>query len=125
MKKLSFNKLERKNNSTGGFDYIIRSVKPHTEGLTELSNSFIENGFQFDNIDISNLDSQTSLIVSISVIDMDDSTLLQYVRDVLNKECYFFQNCSSLLTLLSCNIIVVILLRSGIVFYPLKELVDS
>lgn len=87
MKKLSFNKLERKNNSTGGFDYIIRSVKPHTEGLTELSNSFIENGFQFDNIDISNLDSQTSLIVSISVIDMDDSTLLQYVRDILNKEC--------------------------------------
>ena len=46
MKKLSFNKLERKNNPEGGFDYILRSVKPHTEGLTELSNSFIENGFQ-------------------------------------------------------------------------------
>ena len=79
MKKLSFNKLERKNNLLGGFDYIIRSVKPHTEGLTELSNSFIENGFKFDNIDISNLDSQTSLIVSISVM-----TIKKLILDYMN-----------------------------------------
>lgn len=87
MKKLSFNKLERKQGLFGGFEYTIRSVHPHKEGLTELSNSFVENNFNFEMVNIENVDSNTSLIVSISVIDMDDSDMLVILRKLLKTDC--------------------------------------
>ena len=87
MKKLSFNKLERKNSIVGGFDYIFRSIKPHNEGLTELLNSFVEKEYKFELIDNTNLDENTSLIVSISVIDMDDYQLLEKIKEILQLHC--------------------------------------
>ena len=87
MKKLSFNKLERKNSLMGGFEYSFRSIKPHTEGLTELANSFVEKGYQFEVVDNKNLDNETSLIVSISVIDMDDVELLEKIKEILKLDC--------------------------------------
>jgi len=87
MKKLSFNKLERKNALIGGFEYIFRSVKPHTEGLTELSNSLIEKGYEFEFISNHKIDNETSLIVSISVIDIDDNNLSNKIKEILNYNC--------------------------------------
>lgn len=86
MKKISFNKLERNQDELGNFTYSFRTIKDH-EGSTELLDSFVEKGYKFEQIHHTNIDINTSIVVSISVIDVDDINFLEEINKILNIDC--------------------------------------
>ena len=47
----------------------------------------VENNYKFDFVNFSDVDNETSLIVSISVIDMDDLDLLNEIKKILLINC--------------------------------------
>jgi len=87
MKKISFNKLERNQDELGNFTYSFRTIKDHNEGLTELLDSFVEKGYKFEQVHNSIIDTNTSIVVSISVIDMEDVNLCKEINKILNIDC--------------------------------------
>ena len=87
MKKISFNKLERNQDELGNFTYSFRTIKDHNEGLTELLDSFVEKGYKFEQVHNSIIDTNTSIVVSISVIDMGDVNLCKEINKILNIDC--------------------------------------
>lgn len=96
MKRLSYNKFLRKQNDVGEFEYFVEHTKNYS-GLTELLDSFLENGFKYENLPISELDNNTSLILSVSVIDMDSENYLD------NLKTYLKLNCKNTFIELSCH----------------------
>ena len=87
MKKISFNKLERNQDELGNFTYSFRTIKDHNEGLTELLDSFVEKGYKFEQVHNSIIDTDTSIVVSINVIDMEDVNLCKEINKILNIDC--------------------------------------
>ena len=87
MKKISFNKLERNQDELGNFTYSFRTIKDHNEGLTELLDSFVEKGYKFEQVHNSSIDTNTSIVVSINVIDMEDVNLCKEINKILNIDC--------------------------------------
>lgn len=87
MKKISFNKLERNQDELGNFTYSFRTIKDHNEGLTELLDSFVEKGYKFEQVHNSIIDTNTSIVVSINVIDMEDVNLCKEINKILNIDC--------------------------------------
>ncbi len=97
MKKISFNKLERNQDELGNFTYSFRTIKDHNEGLTELLDSFVEKGYKFEQVHNSIIDTNTSIVVSINVIDMQDINLCKEINKILNIDC------KNIFIELSCN----------------------
>lgn len=97
MKKISFNKLERNQDELGNFTYSFRTIKDHNEGLTELLDSFVEKGYKFEQVHNSIIDRNTSIVVSINVIDMQDINLCKEINKILNIDC------KNIFIELSCN----------------------
>lgn len=86
MKKVSFNKFLRKSNTSGGFEFYIENSKNYS-GITELMDSLYENGYKYENVNYESIDSETTYILSISVIDMDCLEFLNAIKKELTKKC--------------------------------------
>lgn len=87
MKKVCFVKLLRKSNTIlGGFEWYYQNVKPFDD-LTELLTSFSEKNFEIDYINFENVDSHTSVVLSIGTIDMVDVVFLDKLKRVFNMDC--------------------------------------
>ena len=100
MKKISFNKLERNQDELGNFTYSFRTIKDHNEGLTELLDSFVEKGYKFEQVHNSSIDTNTSIVVSINVIDMEDVNLCKEIKNIcqsnkIHYEHIIIDNCST------------------------------
>lgn len=87
MKKVCFVKLLRKDNKIlGGFEWYYQNVKPFDD-LSELLTSFSEKNFEIDYINFENVDSHTSIVLSIGTIDMNDVVFLDRLKKVFNMDC--------------------------------------
>jgi hypothetical protein len=90
MKKVCFAKLIRNNtpNLLGGpkFDWYFQNVKPFDD-ISEMVTSFYQFNFEIDSVVMDGIDSNTSIVLTISTIDMDDIVFLEHLKLIFNKEC--------------------------------------
>lgn len=90
MKKTCFVKLIRNNtpNLLGGpkFDWYFQNVKPFDD-LSEILTSMSQFNFQIEQVLMDDIDINTSVILTISTIDMEDYVFLENLKNIFNKEC--------------------------------------
>lgn len=91
MKKVCFAKLIRNNkpNLLGGgpvWDWYFQNVKPFDD-ISEMVTSFDQFNFQIESVLMDSIDIDTSIVLTISTIDMDDPMFLEKLKTIFNKEC--------------------------------------
>lgn len=86
MKKVSYNKFLRKTNESGEFEFYIEHTKNYS-GITELIDSLVEHNLKFNNVSYAEIDNETTLMLSISVIDMNCDRFLESIKNLLKTNC--------------------------------------
>ena len=92
MKKVCFVKLLRHQNPNakllGGsnFSWEFIGVKPFDD-ISEMVTSFDTFKFKIDSVQLKDVDTDTSIVLTLSVIDLEDSAFLNNLKYIFNKDC--------------------------------------
>jgi len=85
MKRVCFIRIIKKQSITH-IDWQFQNVKPF-ELIAELPTSFCEGNYPIEIIDYNDLDSNTSLVVSLTSTDVNDAFHLDALKKVFNTNC--------------------------------------
>jgi hypothetical protein len=88
MKKVCFVKLIRDNkpNLLGGWNWYYQNVKAYDD-LSELLTSFNQKEFDIEYVQYENIDSNTSIVLTLATIDIEDVVFQQMIKHIFDLDC--------------------------------------